>query len=293
MANVIVTGTNSPNVNGTYVPSGTANGHIKYSNGVYMIWTNTYGIPWFLGVYATASLMFTHASISVEGTYTANAPSTGSAEAALEAPPELNDPPTVSITAPVDEATYTEGDDVTITANAADGDGTIERVEFFANGIPLGQDTSAAYSLLWENVAAGTYILTAIATDNDGASTESAPITITVNATAPEPEEPDAYARRGRFDSPSPTFNIITQEGVGATSATVKVIPNRRLLIMHHIADAVAGGYLTITIGSVDFPVVSAAMKTASYQTVLECTGEVTVTLTASDGVHTISGRVI
>src|SRR5205085_11250590 len=48
--------------------------------------------------------------------------------------------------------------------------------------------TTAPYNLTWSGVAAGTYTLTAKATDDVGVSTTSAPSTVTVNpATANQP----------------------------------------------------------------------------------------------------------
>ena len=63
---------------------------------------------------------------------------------------------------------------ITINAAASDSDGTITRVDFYAGGTLLGSDTSSPYSFNWTGVAAGTYSLTAVARDDDGASTTSA-----------------------------------------------------------------------------------------------------------------------
>lgn len=54
--------------------------------------------------------------------------------------------------------------------------------EFYANGNLIGTDTASPYSFSWTNVAAGTYTLSAIATDAQGASTTSAVRTIVVDA---------------------------------------------------------------------------------------------------------------
>jgi chitinase len=56
-----------------------------------------------------------------------------------------------------------------VTASAADSDGTVAKVDFFAGATPIGTATSAPYSVSWSNVAAGAYSLTAVATDNAGA----------------------------------------------------------------------------------------------------------------------------
>ncbi|MCR6643025.1 MAG: Ig-like domain-containing protein [Sporocytophaga sp.] len=91
-------------------------------------------------------------------------------------------PPTVSITAPLNNATFTVPASVTISANAADSDGSITRVEFYQGTTKLGEDLTSPYSYSWTNVAAGTYVLKAVAFDNSGSSTTSSLINITVSS---------------------------------------------------------------------------------------------------------------
>jgi chitinase len=90
--------------------------------------------------------------------------------------------PTVSLTAPASGATFTAPASVTISASAADSDGSISRVQFYRDSTLIATDTSAPYSVTWSNAAAGSYSLTAVAVDNDGASTRSAARTIHVNS---------------------------------------------------------------------------------------------------------------
>ena len=97
-----------------------------------------------------------------------------------------NNPPTVSITSPASGATFTAPASVTINATAADSDGTISSVAFYQGSTLLGTDTTSPYSYTWSSVAAGSYSLTARATDNGGAVTTSAAVNITVSgSTAP------------------------------------------------------------------------------------------------------------
>jgi hypothetical protein len=98
-----------------------------------------------------------------------------------------NTPPTVSITTPAAGASFTAPASIGVTASAADSDGTIARVEFFAGNTSIGVDTAAPYSVAWTNVAAGTYQITAVATDNGNASTTSGIVAITVNPAEPPP----------------------------------------------------------------------------------------------------------
>jgi regulation of enolase protein 1 (concanavalin A-like superfamily) len=81
--------------------------------------------------------------------------------------------PLVSLTAPAAGAVFTAPASVPIAANASDADGSVTRVEFYAGAALIGSDTTAPYSMSWNNVPAGTYGLTAVARDNAGAMTVS------------------------------------------------------------------------------------------------------------------------
>jgi hypothetical protein len=93
----------------------------------------------------------------------------------------INSLPTVAISSPANNAIFTAGTNIAIDANAADTDGTINKVEFYQGSTLLGQSTTAPYSFTWNNPAAGTYALTAKATDNNGGTTVSDMVTVTIN----------------------------------------------------------------------------------------------------------------
>ncbi|MGH8025254.1 MAG: glycosyl hydrolase family 18 protein [Pseudoxanthomonas sp.] len=106
-----------------------------------------------------------------------------------------NQSPTVSLTSPANNATYTAGASITVSANAADSDGTVAQVQFFRGTTSLGIDTSAPYSVSWTNAAAGSYAVKAVATDNAGATGTSALANITVNpVTSPDTTAPSVPA---------------------------------------------------------------------------------------------------
>lgn len=96
-----------------------------------------------------------------------------------------NAPPTASITAPANGATFTAPANITIDATASDSDGSVTQVQFYQGATLLGTDTTAPYQFVWSNVAAGAYALTVKATDNQGAVTTSNVVNITVNADTP------------------------------------------------------------------------------------------------------------
>jgi len=91
-----------------------------------------------------------------------------------------NAAPTVSITSPATNSNFTAPASVTFNANASDMDGTIINVQFYNGATLLGSDASSPYSYTWSGIAAGTYTITAVATDDKGAKTTSPAITLVV-----------------------------------------------------------------------------------------------------------------
>jgi len=91
----------------------------------------------------------------------------------------INTFPTVSLTSNVSIALAPAS--ITLSATAADSDGSIAKVEFYNGSTKLGEDVSAPYSYNWTNITAGSYSVTAIATDNSGNKTTSTAVTIKVN----------------------------------------------------------------------------------------------------------------
>ncbi|GAA5042709.1 hypothetical protein GCM10011506_45470 [Marivirga lumbricoides] len=91
-----------------------------------------------------------------------------------------NAAPVVSITTPVNNAKITEGSAINITASASDSDGSIISVQFLVDGSLVGEATSAPYTFIWNNAAVGNYTLTAVATDDEGASTTSSAVLVEV-----------------------------------------------------------------------------------------------------------------
>ena len=105
----------------------------------------------------------------------------------------VNQPPTIALTSPVTNATFSDPATVALTAAASDADGVVAKVEFFNGSTKLGETISTPYQLTWTSVSAGTYTLTAKATDNLGAATTSGSVTIQVKtATTTPPTNPTA-----------------------------------------------------------------------------------------------------
>lgn len=138
-----------------------------------------------LGEDTTAPFGFTWSGVGA-GSYTLTARATDDLGAtATSAPSRItvgttNVPPTVSLTFPADGASFPWKPTITMTATAADSDGTVTKVEFLDGTKILGQDTTAPYAFTWRNVPVGTHVLTARATDNRGAVTTTSVVSITV-----------------------------------------------------------------------------------------------------------------
>ena len=94
-------------------------------------------------------------------------------------PPPVNAPPSVWLSAPLATSAYLSGDTIALNANATDSDGTIARVEFWADGVKLGESNAAPYLWNWSGPrGSGAHSLWATAFDNGGASSTSVVIPI-------------------------------------------------------------------------------------------------------------------
>jgi regulation of enolase protein 1 (concanavalin A-like superfamily) len=94
-----------------------------------------------------------------------------------------NAAPAVSLTSPAAGSSFSAPASVSLTASATDSDGTIQKVEFYSGTTLLGVDTTSPYSFSWTGVATGTYSVSAVATDNLGATTVSSWRDVVVSAT--------------------------------------------------------------------------------------------------------------
>ncbi len=76
---------------------------------------------------------------------------------------------TVLITSPVTGQSVVPGSSITIGASVTSFTSrTVAKVEFFYNGVKLGEDLTAPYTYFWNNIPTGNITLQAVATDNLG-----------------------------------------------------------------------------------------------------------------------------
>lgn len=133
-----------------------------------------------------------------------------------------NERPVVNITSPTHNTTYTAPATITIGASASDADGAVTLVEFFQNGVKLGEDSVAPYSFLWSDVSVGTYNLTAVATDSLGATTTSPVVTVFVTPAVP-PTIASVNPPAGNVNSLSQITVTFTENVSGVTASDLLI----------------------------------------------------------------------
>lgn len=88
--------------------------------------------------------------------------------------------PLVRITNPANGSFAYASGALVLTADATDLDGTITNVQFFAGTNKVGEISVSPWTAFWSNAVSGSYVLTAVAADNTGATTVSAPVSVSV-----------------------------------------------------------------------------------------------------------------
>jgi len=151
---------------------------VEFFNGTTSIGSATqspYTISW--GNVAAGTYSITARATDNGGATTVSVPVSVTVKAIV-----VNQAPTVSITSPSNNASFNAPASISLTASASDQDGTISKVEFFNGTTSIGSATQSPYTISWNNVTAGTYSITAKATDNGGATTVSVPVSVTVKS---------------------------------------------------------------------------------------------------------------
>lgn len=130
--------------------------------------------------------------------------------------------PTVTITNPVASEVFAAPANVTVQAAASDSGGTISNVHFLIGSTNLGTVTVPPYSAVASSLNAGSYTLSAVATDNNSVTaTNSVSISVvtpaTVSLSAPEPVPPGKF----RFTYTANTgLSYVVQRSATLTSAS-------------------------------------------------------------------------
>ena len=138
------------------------------------------------------------------------------------APPN-NAPPSVTLTNPANSATFASPANITLQATAADSDGSVVQVDFYRNGVLIGSDVSSPFGIAWNGVTAGSYSLTAVAIDNGGAATTSAPVNITVTGVANVPPTVNITSPANNTTTIAPSTVILTANAADSDGNVTRV----------------------------------------------------------------------
>jgi hypothetical protein len=177
-----------------------------------------------------------------------------------------NGGPEVTITSPRTGASYGAPASVQLTATASDADGAIKKVEFYNGKTLLATQYSTPYSWTWEDVAAGTYKITAVATDNDGITTTSNVVSFTVaNSTlsaasisgAPQLEEVSATTGASVklsdfaiFPNPVVDKLFVTFNGAKNNQKATIIIRNLSGMLLKNIPVTLSGNGISVDVSS-------------------------------------------
>jgi unsaturated rhamnogalacturonyl hydrolase len=119
---------------------------------------------------------------------------------------KVNGPPSVRIVSPVESSSYHSGADIPVTVNASDIDGTVTRVDFYEGGVLLFSDDEPPWEFIWENAAEGSYVLTAVAEDNDHTTAASDPVHVFVTDAVLQFEAEAGTLSQGTVDTDIPGY---------------------------------------------------------------------------------------
>jgi hypothetical protein len=89
---------------------------------------------------------------------------------------------------PVNNDTFSLQSSISVSAVAADPDGTVERIEYYLMGKKIGESLTPPYSIVFECDSAGVYEITAKVFDNLNASATSEPVIFRINPLEPNPD---------------------------------------------------------------------------------------------------------
>lgn len=255
-ANLVGPGATVP-LNATAADSDGTVAKVDFYNGTVLIGTDT-----------TAPFSFNWTGVAI-GTYSITAKATDDKGVATTSAPisvtvNANVAPTVSITSP---ATFYVPGTATLSVNAADSDGTIAKVVYYNGATVIGTATTAPFSYAWANPAAGSYSITAQATDNKGAVTASAAQALTVKTVPVPTVSVTAPTQNARFAGPA-AFTLTASAAI--TGDTIKKV------------EYISSGSLVGTATAAPYAINLSNVAVGNYVVTAKATGNLGGTATSS-----------
>lgn len=150
-----------------------------------------------------------------------------------------NQAPTCSLTFPTAGMKFVIDSNITLKANAADPDGTINKVEFFIDNISIGTTSTSPYTKVWKAAGIGMHTVKVVAEDNSGATTSSSPVNIQVDKSSATQNLSSSFVQMDVFPNPADQvvkFDISTKEEVNGITVRLKDMYGRELGVKHIIS---------------------------------------------------------
>jgi hypothetical protein len=126
-------------------------------------------------------------------------------QAAALITPGINIGPGVVVVSPSNTAQFALGQPISLSALAADADGSVTNVSFFYENTKIGEVTNSPYELTWLGAPGGLHKIKAVATDNSGETNASPAVEIFVYGSGGH--------LAGNISSPPPLTVDFTSEG--------------------------------------------------------------------------------
>jgi hypothetical protein len=112
--------------------------------------------------------------------YSRNLSPNGAGIELISIKPELN--MGVAIKSPAAGATVHPGQNITLTSSVSPVGTSVRKVQYYCDGKAIGVSSASPYAVVWSNAPAGTFSITAVATDTNNFCGLSAPLPISVRA---------------------------------------------------------------------------------------------------------------
>jgi len=161
--------------------------------------------------------------------------------------------PSATITSPTAGQTFGVGTPVPIIVNAVDSDGQVVKVDFFDGATLIGSIAQSPWQFSWSGASAGSHALKAVATDNRGASTTSAIVTISISAINQAPT----------ITLTSPTAGQIFTQSQAITLVANPIDPEGRVNSVHFLDGTTA--LATLNAPPWQFVIPNAALGSHTY----------------------------
>ncbi|WP_299261397.1 carbohydrate-binding protein [uncultured Aquimarina sp.] len=216
-----------------------------------------------------------------------------------------NNPPSVKLTSPVNGSIYEVGENIALSADASDADGSVTKVEFLINNNLVATEQVTPYASSTTISSPGNYTIVAKATDNNGAVKTSQSVSITVKDDSVPPIDviniPGSFEVED-FDSKSGSLRVENTPGTNAgknlgfikngdfANYKVDVDVTSEYTLDIYASSQGSGGTVDIlesgsVVGSINIPVTGQWHSYKKYTTTISLTsGEKTLRLSFKGG---------